>query len=165
MREVSIYINFLKKYPFFLIKWYYITRNFINLYIRNKSTQGKYLLNVFALDAASSEVVKLAGAKFSIYGANKEEANNFPDNTEEFRAQITKCFKTSTQVHPAVIAPLINYTKDDIVRIAVEHKIPLEFVMSCYNSGEKHCGVCESCHYLKKALLANNCEEYINILF
>ncbi|MBR2703843.1 MAG: leucine-rich repeat protein [Clostridia bacterium] len=44
----------------------------INLYIRNKSTQGKYVLNVFALDAASNEKVKLAGAKFSIYGANKE---------------------------------------------------------------------------------------------
>lgn len=105
------------------------------------------------------------GYKYIIYGANKEEANNFPDNTEEFRKQVSKCFETSTLVKPQVIAPLINYSKNDIVRIAVEDSIPLEFVRSCYNSGEKHCGKCESCHYLKKALEANNCREYIKLLF
>lgn len=105
------------------------------------------------------------GYNYILYGANKEEGATFPDNTEEFRAQISKCFETSTLVHPVVVAPLINYNKDDIVRIAVEDSVPLEFVRSCYNSGEKHCGKCESCHYLRKALIANNCERYINILF
>lgn len=105
------------------------------------------------------------GYNFILYGANKEEAGTFPDNTEEFRAQISKVFETSTLVHPKVIAPLINYNKNDIVKIAVEDKIPLEYVRSCYNSGVKHCGKCESCNYLKKALITNNCTEYINILF
>ena len=44
----------------------------INLYIRNKSTKGKYLLNIYALDASNSEKVKLTGAKFSVYNANKD---------------------------------------------------------------------------------------------
>ena len=105
------------------------------------------------------------GYKNIIFGANKEEANIFPDNTEEFRTQISKCFETSTLVKPRVVAPLINCSKSDIVKIAVESSMPLELVRSCYNSGEKHCGICESCHYLKKALLANGCEEYINKLF
>lgn len=105
------------------------------------------------------------GYKYILYGANKEEAGNFPDNTEEFRTQITELFKTSTLVQPQVVAPLINCTKGDIVRIAVEKSMPLDLVMSCYNSGEGHCGKCESCHYLKKALLENNCHEYINKLF
>ncbi len=105
------------------------------------------------------------GYNYILYGANKEEAGTFPDNTEEFRSQASKLFESSTLVHPQVIAPLINYNKDDIVRIAVEDKVPLELVRSCYNSGEKHCGKCESCNYLKKALLANNCTEYINLLF
>ena len=105
------------------------------------------------------------GYKYIIYGANKDEANTFSDNTELFRDQITKCFETSTLVKPIVVAPLINYSKNDIVRIAVEDSVPLELVRSCYNSGEKHCGICESCHYLKKALKANNCEEYIKKLF
>ena len=102
---------------------------------------------------------------YIIFGANKDEAKFFPDNTEEFRSQITKCFKSSTKVHPIVIAPLINYSKDDIVKIAIEDSMPLELIRSCYNSGEKHCGRCESCNYLKKALLANNCERYVDILF
>lgn len=105
------------------------------------------------------------GYKYILYGANKEEAGNFPDNTEEFRSQITELFKTSTLVQPQVVAPLINYTKGDIVRVAIENSMPLDLVMSCYNSGEGHCGKCESCHYLKKALLENNCHEYINKLF
>ena len=100
-----------------------------------------------------------------VYGANKDEAGNFPDNTESFRAQISECFKTSTLVKPRVIAPLINYSKSDIVRIAVEGFMPLELVRSCYNSSDKHCGKCESCDHLKRALLANNCERYISLLF
>ena len=102
---------------------------------------------------------------YILYGANKEEGANFPDNTEEFRAGISEVFKTATLKQPTVIAPLINYSKGDIVRIAVRDSIPLELVRSCYKSNELHCGECESCYYLKKALLANDCREYIDILF
>ncbi len=102
---------------------------------------------------------------YIVYGANREEANIFPDNTEEFRSKLTEVFKTSTLVQPEIVAPLINYDKGDIVKKALELSAPLELVKSCYNSGDKHCGQCESCHYLKKALLANNCSEYIERLF
>ena len=105
------------------------------------------------------------GYNYIIYGANKDEGRTFSDNTEVFRAEISKVFETSTLVHPKVIAPLINFTKNDIVRIAMEHSMPLELVQSCYNSGKKHCGVCESCIHLKQALIANHGEKYINILF
>ena len=105
------------------------------------------------------------GYNYIVYGANKEEGATFSDNTEEFRAEISKLFEVSTTVHPKVIAPLINYNKDDIVRIAIEDSVPLDYVWSCYNSGEKHCGVCESCYHLKKALEANHCDKYLELLF
>ena len=105
------------------------------------------------------------GFEYIIYGANKDEGKNVPDNTEVFRAQLSKTFESSTMVKPKILAPLINYSKDDIVRIAIEDSVPLELVNSCYNSGGVHCGECESCHYLKKALLANNCRELIKKLF
>ena len=105
------------------------------------------------------------GYEYIIYGANKDEGATFPDNTETFRIQISETFKSSTLVKPRVIAPLINYGKDDIVKIAVENKIPLELLRSCYNSGDKHCGKCESCYHLRKALIANKCEKYIKLLF
>ena len=102
---------------------------------------------------------------YIIYGANKDEGATFPDNTEEFRNQISKVFETSTLKKPKVVAPLINYAKSDIVRIAIAESIPLEFVRSCYSSNNKHCGVCESCRHLRNALERNNAQEYINILF
>lgn len=102
---------------------------------------------------------------YILYGANKDEAENFPDNTEEFRGKISEVFQTSTLQKPIVVAPLINYSKGDIVRIAVENAIPLEFVRSCYNSGNKHCGNCESCYHLKRALIENNCNKYLSLLF
>lgn len=105
------------------------------------------------------------GYNYILFGANKDEAKTFPDNTEEFRRTITNLFTTSTQVKPMVVAPLINYSKGDIVKIAVENNVPLEHVRSCYKSPEGHCGECESCYHLKKALLQNNCEEYVKLLF
>ena len=105
------------------------------------------------------------GYNYIIFGANKDEATTFPDNTEEFRYQISKTFETSTLVKPKVIAPLINYTKNDIVKIAIKRGIPLEFVRSCYNSGTKHCGKCASCNHLKNALLENNCTDIIEKIF
>ena len=105
------------------------------------------------------------GYNYIIYGANKDEGRTFPDNTEDFRSKISDLFKTSTLIKPVVKAPLINYSKDDIVRIAIENSAPLQYVWSCYSSGDKHCGKCESCNHLKKALVSNHKEEYINLLF
>ncbi len=105
------------------------------------------------------------GYDYILFGANKDEGSTFSDNTENFRNEISKVFEFSTLKHPKVIAPLINYSKNDIVKIAMENSIPLEFVWSCYRKGNKHCGVCESCNHLKKALIANQGEKYLDILF
>ena len=102
---------------------------------------------------------------YIIIGANKEEGQTFPDNTQEFIDKINAEFEYSTQKHPKVVAPLINSDKNDIVKLALEHKIPLEFVRSCYASGKKHCGKCESCTRLKNALIANGDTHYIKELF
>lgn len=105
------------------------------------------------------------GYNYIIFGANKDEGMTFPDNTEKFRADISKVFESSTLQMPKVIAPLINCTKDDIVKIAIDKSIPLEYVRSCYASGVKHCGKCESCNHLKRALVNNNAFEYVKMLF
>ena len=100
-----------------------------------------------------------------IIGANKEEASIFPDNTIDFIEKVNLEFEFSTQKHPKVLAPLINLTKNDIVKKALQNHLPLEFVMSCYQGKEKHCGKCDSCCRLKKALIENKDTKYLGILF
>ena len=95
---------------------------------------------------------------YIIIGANKEEAGTFSDNTKEFIDRINSEFEYSTSKHPKVLAPLINSDKNDIVKQALDNSVPLELVMSCYQSTGIHCGKCESCVRLKNALIANkNC--------
>lgn len=105
------------------------------------------------------------GYDYIIFGANKEEGQTFPDNTQDFIDKINEEFNFSTQQKPKAIAPLINSDKNDIVRIAIENSVPLQLTRSCYSSKDKNCGVCESCVRLKRALEKNNCTEVINLLF
>ena len=105
------------------------------------------------------------GYDYILFGANKEEGTTFPDNTQEFIDRINAEFEYSTQKKPKAYAPLINLCKNDIVKTAVEHSVPLELTRSCYSTMDKHCGVCESCVRLKRALKENNCEELIRVLF
>jgi len=90
-----------------------------------------------------------------IFGANKEEGTTFPDNTQEFIDKINASFEFSTMAKPKVFAPLINYDKTEIIKLALDIKAPLTLVRSCYTGEEKHCGKCESCLRLKRALEAN----------
>jgi len=112
------------------------------------------------------------GYDYILIGANKEEGQTFPDNTQEFIDSVNKEFMYSTQTHsdreishPKISAPLINYVKNDIVMLALKHGIPLELTRSCYQGTEKHCGICESCTRLKHALEYNNDKYYTKILF
>jgi 7-cyano-7-deazaguanine synthase len=105
------------------------------------------------------------GYDYILIGANKEEAQTFSDNTQDFIDAVNKEFEYSTQQAPKVIAPLINYVKNDIVMLALNSGVPLELTRSCYQGGTKHCGICESCVRLKNSLLANNDEKYIKVLF
>ena len=120
--------------------------------------RNSVFLNIAAAFADSEDY------DYIIIGANKEEAATFSDNSKEFISNINKTFEYSTQKHPKVIAPLINSDKNDIVRLALENKMPLELIHSCYGMG-RHCGKCESCTRLKNALRANNDTYYTGKLF
>lgn len=134
----------------------FVNKSAVSVWVPNRN--GTFL-NIAASFADSFDY------DYIIFGANKEEGQTFPDNTQEFIDRINKSFEYSTQKKPKAYAPLINLHKNDIVKTAIEHSVPLELTRSCYSTKEKHCGVCESCVRLKRALTDNNCEGIIRVLF
>ena len=64
-----------------------------------------------------------------------------------------------------LIAPLIDASKQDIVKIGIDLQVPFELIHSCYVLNDKHCGKCESCVRLKRALEQNNSIELIQKIF
>ncbi|MBQ6515909.1 7-cyano-7-deazaguanine synthase QueC [bacterium] len=100
-----------------------------------------------------------------IIGANSEEAKEFPDNSKDFINAINKGFQHSTKKDISVIAPLVDCDKNEIVRLAIENNVPLEYVWSCYTDKNHHCGICKSCVGLKNALEYNKNSYYLELLF
>jgi len=100
-----------------------------------------------------------------IFGANSEEATTFPDNSQEFISRINESLQYSTMVKPELVAPLINYNKKEIVKIGIEKKIPFNLIRSCYTDNQKHCGECESCLRLKRALTEIADKETCKLVF
>jgi len=91
-----------------------------------------------------------------ITGFNFEESETFSDNSPEFVKAVNTSLYYSTSNSCKVLSPFAKNNKKDIVKKAIELKIDLSRVYSCYNGQEKQCGVCESCIRLKKALSEND---------
>lgn len=100
-----------------------------------------------------------------IIGANKEEAQTFKDNSADFIKSVNLSLKSSCEKEVTVEAPLIDNTKEEIISKAIKHKIPFNLINSCYSNEVKHCGKCESCIRLKRALKLNNRDDIIKELF
>lgn len=106
-----------------------------------------------ALAAAYAEYL---GAEKIYVGFNAEEAQSYPDNRPEFVDRFNLLLEkavASFSKPPTIEAPLINMFKPEIVKTGVAVGAPLAITWSCYQNGEKHCGVCESCQHRKRGFL------------
>lgn len=93
-----------------------------------------------------------AGLADCLYvGFNAEEAATFPDNSEGFIKATNKALSFSTLRHIEVIAPPLTLNKSEILKNLLESDFPLSLVWSCYEGGERMCGLCESCQRLRRA--------------
>lgn len=115
-------------------------------------------LNIAAAYAESFD------ADVIIPGFNLEEAQTFPDNSEDFIKSSTEAFKFSTQNHVRVECFTVRMNKTEIVRHALEQKVPLELLWPCYFNNEIWCGQCESCLRTGRAMKANGVD-YEKIIY
>lgn len=107
--------------------------------------------------------------QYIIFGANKEEARDFPDNTMEFINCANEFFKYSTINKIKVFAPCCGFDKIEIVNYAIDNNVPLNLLKSCYQDSKtvnkKHCNQCMSCKLLYNAIKKSKKPELIKELF
>ena len=93
---------------------------------------------------------EVIGARYVYIGVNSVDYSGYPDCRPEFIRHFQAVADYSTEAASEgkrieVVAPLQELSKADIVRLAARLAVPLELTHSCYNGGEKACGICDSC--------------------
>ncbi len=103
---------------------------------------------LLSLGAALAEA---RGLDAVLAGFNAEEAVTFPDNTPAYMDAMSGSLRFSTANGVEIASATVLLTKEEIVR-KLTSDFPFELLWSCYRGGEKHCGECESCLRLRRAL-------------
>ncbi|MFH1054753.1 MAG: 7-cyano-7-deazaguanine synthase QueC [Candidatus Altiarchaeota archaeon] len=93
---------------------------------------------------------EVAGADAIYIGANHIDYSGYPDcRLEYYRAfqnLANLATKRAVDGNPVKIrTPLLQMSKEEIIREGVKLKVPFEVTWSCYNGGKKACGRCASC--------------------
>jgi 7-cyano-7-deazaguanine synthase len=83
-------------------------------------------------------------------GVNAIDYSGYPDCRPEFieafRGVARTGQKRGVEGNPIELrTPLIECTKEQIVRLGVEHDAPLQLTWSCYLGGDRPCGTCDAC--------------------
>jgi 7-cyano-7-deazaguanine synthase len=97
--------------------------------------------------AAAVSWGEVLGAEALYVGAVWEDSSGYPDCRPEFYRAFEEAVGLGTRPETSlrIVTPLIELTKAEIVRRALELGVPLEKTWSCYQAEDRACGVCESC--------------------
>jgi 7-cyano-7-deazaguanine synthase len=107
--------------------------------------------------ALALSLAEARGAERIVLGVNAIDYSGYPDcrpdYLEAFQALADLASKAGREGHgPRLWAPLVNATKTEIVREALRLGVPVATTWSCYQGGERPCGVCDSCRIRDAAL-------------
>lgn len=106
------------------------------------------------------------GAEIIYIGVNALDYSGYPDCRPEFidKVQETVAVGTKAGVEGRAIrlaAPLIHWTKAEIIRRGMELKVPYHLTTSCYNGEIEACGECDSCRLRLKGFAENGISDPI----
>ena len=71
------------------------------------------------------------------------KGSDFLDQSKIFLKHAEKILSYGRKI--TILAPMLELNKLEVVRLAKEYKIPLNFTYSCYSGKEKPCNRCLSC--------------------
>ena len=131
-----------------------------------KKTDGKpvstYVPFRNGLFLASAASIALSNGCTEIYyGAHSDDAagNAYPDCSSDFNDAINRAIYLGSGEVLRVVAPFIGMNKAQVVAEGLKLSVPYELTWSCYEGGDKPCGVCGTCRDRIAAFRANGMDD------
>lgn len=119
------------------------------------STYVPFRNGLFLSSAAS--IALSHGCEVIYYGAHADDAagNAYPDCSEDFNNAMNTAIFFGSGKQLRIEAPFVSKTKADVVAMGLALKAPYHLTWSCYEGGEKPCGLCGTCRDRAAAFAAN----------
>ena len=131
-----------------------------------KKTDGKpvstYVPFRNGLFLASAASIALSNGCTEIYyGAHSDDAagNAYPDCSSDFNDAINRAIYLGSGEELRVVAPFIGMNKAQVIAEGLKLSVPYELTWSCYEGGDKPCGVCGTCRDRIAAFRANGIDD------
>lgn len=95
------------------------------------------------------------------YGAHRDDAAGaaYPDCSEVFFQSMDRAVYEGSGKALHIEAPFIDKNKAQVVAEGLRLGVPYELTWSCYQGGDKPCGVCGTCIDRRKAFEANGVKD------
>ena len=107
--------------------------------------------------SAAASIALSNGCSEIYYGAHSDDAagNAYPDCSADFNTAINTAVYLGSGKQLTVKAPFVGLTKAEVVAKGLQLGVPYELTWSCYEGGDKPCGVCGTCRDRIAAFRAN----------
>jgi 7-cyano-7-deazaguanine synthase len=108
--------------------------------------------------AIGLSLAEARSAERLVLGVNAVDYSGYPDCRPDYLAAFQQladlASKAGREGHGTRLwAPLVQWSKTQIVREALRLGVPVQDTWSCYGGGEQPCGVCDSCRIRDAALI------------
>jgi len=105
--------------------------------------------NIVFYGVAVAYAEALAAEKV-VFGSNADDAKELPDARLSFIQLMNELVRLGTRSGNEgrtiqIVNPLINYGKTDVLKLALQLKVPLELTWSCHGDYKSPCGKCRGC--------------------
>lgn len=109
------------------------------------STYVPFRNGLFLSSAASMALSRGCGVIY--YGAHADDAagNAYPDCSSAFHQAISDAIFIGSGEQLRVEAPFVGLTKGEVVKKGLALQVPYHLTWSCYEGGERPCGLCGTC--------------------
>ena len=123
------------------------------------STYVPFRNGLFLAAAASAALSEGCGEIW--YGAHGDDAagNAYPDCSDAFNEAMGSAIRLGSGEQLRLRAPFVKKNKAAVVAEGMRLGVPYELTWSCYEGGEKPCGVCGTCRDRIAAFRANRVED------